>query len=72
MGVVTINAPSNISNENYLNVPNNIAPTTDYKVGDIIYDKTDCVTNLEVDNDNKVEYLINYDHDYLKEVEVEI
>lgn len=69
MEVITINVPSNISNENYLNDPNYIAPTTDYQIGDIIYDKTDCVMNLEADNDSNTEF-INYGHDYLKEAEV--
>jgi len=63
--VTSIDVPGNISNENNLNVPNNTSPTTENQVDDSIYDKTDCITNFETDNDE----FINYDHS--KEIEIE-
>ncbi|XP_060848375.1 uncharacterized membrane protein-like [Rhopalosiphum padi] len=65
--VTSIDVPGNISNENNLNVPNNTSPTIENQVDDSIYDKTDCITNFETDNDE----FINYDHDYSKEIEIE-
>jgi len=54
--VTSINVPDNISNENNLNVLKNTAPTTENLVDDIIYDKTDCITNFKTDNAEFINY----------------